>query len=368
MRTLQLTVTAALGLAGLFSVQGQIINGIKAVVHDSIITYEDVDDLTAQTANVLRNQLRAQPELFRKKMEEANAENLEKLLSRELILHEFKTAGYNLPESVIDELVQERIQAKFGGDRATMAKTLQMQGLSRERFREQVREQFIVEALRQKNISSEIIISPYKVEKFYQAHQDEFKVEDEVKLRILVLGNTTDPKAPDPRKIVEEILAKLKEGASFVEMAAVYSQEPRSNQEAKWYERSQLTKGLADIAFGLEPKQYSGVLSRSAGDEYWICLYENGRRTVARHYGVDPVTKKESLVEEVRLENDSQESRIPPPREFFLMMVEEKRTAHFKPLGDVREEIERSLMLQERNRLEKQWIERLKKKTFVRYF
>src|SRR5688572_133905 len=100
-------ITSGIGLVSALTVRAQAANGIKAIVHDSIITYDDVEDLTAQTENVLRNQFRNRPDEFRKKMEEARAENLEKLLGRELILHEFKTAGYSLPEAIIDELVQE---------------------------------------------------------------------------------------------------------------------------------------------------------------------------------------------------------------------------------------------------------------------
>ena len=50
------------------------------------------------------------------------------------------------------------------------------------------------------------------------------------------------------------------------------------------------------------------------------------------------------------------------------MLVEDKRPARFKPLSDVRVQIEKDLQAQERTRLEKQWVEKLKKKTFVRVF
>ena len=50
------------------------------------------------------------------------------------------------------------------------------------------------------------------------------------------------------------------------------------------------------------------------------------------------------------------------------MLVEQKRTAHAKPLDDVRDEIEKNLRAQEQARLEKQWIDRLKAKTFILYF
>ncbi len=59
---------------------------------------------------------------------------------------------------------------------------------------------------------------------------------------------------------------------------------------------------------------------------------------------------------------------IETPDACYLMLVEDKRAEHFKPLSEVREEIERTMLTQERTRLEQQWIDKLRKKTFVRYF
>jgi hypothetical protein len=66
-----------------------------------------------------------------------------------LILHEFKTAGYYLPESALDDLVQEAIKNEFG-DRATFARALEDRGRTFEKFREEIRERFIEERLRAK--------------------------------------------------------------------------------------------------------------------------------------------------------------------------------------------------------------------------
>src|SRR5260370_1807304 len=109
-------------------------------------------------------------------------------------------------------------------------KTLEAQGMTYEKFREQIRDQIIVEALRQKNVSSEIIISPHKVETYYLAHKDEYKVEDEVKLRMIVLTN-----GPSSKKMGKEILSKLNEGATFVEMANVYSQDSKPGGDWGWH-------------------------------------------------------------------------------------------------------------------------------------
>jgi parvulin-like peptidyl-prolyl isomerase len=349
--------------------RAELANGIDAVVDDAVITYHEVNTLNEQAYDALLRQYRNDPTTLQKRLGEARNDSLDLLVKRQLILHEFKTAGYSLPDSVINDLVEERIKQDFG-DRATLTKTLDARGMTLDKFRQQVRERFIVEQLRLKNVSSEIIISPHKIESYYQAHRDDFKVEDEIKLRVIVLKASDDTNAPPAEKLAEEILTKLKEGASFSEMATLYSQGSQRAQGGAWpwYEQSQLTKGLADVAYPLSVGKVSGVFSRSTGDDYWLYQYESGQATIGRHYSVDPTTKTEKLIEEKKLPDASALASLPPPQEFYLMLVEDKHPAHFKPLSEVREEIDKNLLLAERNRLEDQWIEKLRKKTFVRHF
>jgi peptidyl-prolyl cis-trans isomerase SurA len=295
----------------------ELANAIRAIVNDAVITYQEVESLNQQTEDLLIRQYRNTPSTLEKKIIEMQNENLDQLVERQLILHEFKTAGYSLPESVLDDLVQERIKNDFG-DRATLTKTLEARGMSYEKFRQQVKEGFIVSQLRMKNVSSEIIISPHKIENYYLAHRDDYKEEDRVKLRRITLSKSSDPKAPNAKKLGEEIVDRLKDGASFTEMAAIYSQGSQESREGIWYDRSALRRELAEVAFGLKPGQWSGV--------------------------------------------------IDTPAECYVLLVDEISTSHYKTLGEVRSEVEKKLLLDERNRLEKQWIDRLRKKTFVQFF
>jgi parvulin-like peptidyl-prolyl isomerase len=61
---------------------------------------------------------------------------------------------------------------------------------------------------------------------------------------------------------------------------------------------------------------------------------------------------------------------IETPDAVYLMLVEDKSAAHLKQLTDaeVRNDIEKKLQIQEQGRLSKEWIDGLKKKTYVRYF
>jgi peptidyl-prolyl cis-trans isomerase SurA len=299
-------------------VRAELADGVKAVVNDAVITYSQVEEFTAPAADALRRQYADAPDLFQQKLNDALEDSLEQLVERQLILRSFDTEGYQLPESVVDQLVQDRIRERFG-DRITFIKTLQAQGMTVEQFRKDVRDQYIVSALRQKNVSQEIVISPYKVETYYQTHKDDFKMEDEIKLRMIVLNKTSLDDTNTVQR-ANEILAEIKGGASFQEMASVYSEGSQKSQGGDWgwVERSVLRKDLADVAFALKPGQVSGA--------------------------------------------------IDTPQSVYLMLVEQSKPAHARPLDEVRDEIEKTLRTQEQARLEKQWIEGLKKKTFIRYF
>jgi len=50
------------------------------------------------------------------------------------------------------------------------------------------------------------------------------------------------------------------------------------------------------------------------------------------------------------------------------MLIEDKRAARTESLADVRDRIEKELLSQEKERLRKKWVGRLRAKAFVRLF
>src|SRR3569833_1470866 len=299
-----------------FRAEADLVNGIDAVVHDSVITFKDVDDANDRTQRQLRDEYAAQPSLLREKLTGAYKETLEELEERKLILHEFETAGYNLPESIIDQQYEDYIKSKYN-DRVTFTKTLQQEGVTYEKARRDYRETLIVEQMRYEKVSKSIIISPHKVETYYVDHKDDFKEEDQVKLRMIVLTKTAEGDNSEKQKLAQEILGKLNEGASFTDMASIYSQDKQTG-ERPWMEKSALRPELADAAFKLKPGEKSGV--------------------------------------------------IDTPEAYYILQVEDKREARVKPLPEVRDAIEKILLAKERTRLQQAWSDKLKKKTFVRSF
>ncbi len=299
-------------------VQAELADGVKAIVNDTVITVAQVDDFTQPVIETLRRQYAGQPEAYAKAVNDAVGDSLEQLVERQLILHSFDKEGYKLPDSVIDDVIQDRIRERFG-DRVTMVKTLQAQGMTVEQFRKDVRDQYIEAAMRNQNVSREIIISPFKVQNYYQAHQSDYQVADQVRLRMITLNkNGVDSASTLAR--ANDILAQLHQGTPFADLARQYSQDAQQRQggDRGWVDHTTLRKELADAAFALKAGETSTVIDL--------------------------------------------------PEACYLLHVEEVRRAHVKPLEEVRAGIEKTLRTDEQNRLQKQWIDSLKRKTFYRFF
>lgn len=294
-----------------------ILNYVIAIVNDEIVTYEDVMLEIQDTLNVLSRQYANDPQKLAEMRQKALRDGIEALVERKLILKEFEDKGYILPEDVLEDYIQEEIRDRFG-DRVNLIKTLEKQGKTYESYREEWRERYIVGAMTRQNVSSDVIIvSPYKIQRYYLDHMDEYQLGDQVKLRMIVISGQKNGARAEA--LAREIEAKLDEGASFEAMAKIYSDGTQGPEGGDWgwIERSVLRPELNDAAFSLKPGQRGDIIE--LGGDYYI------------------------------------------------MLVEAKRSSYTKPLEEIREEIENTLIDQERQRRREQWIERLKAKAYIRY-
>lgn len=321
---MKLILSIVAGLAGLAAVRllppsgaADMVNGIAALVGNSVITFEQVQRLITRPIEAMRVQYANQPEVFRQRLQDAKREGVERLIERRLIIQEFDDLKVNIPETYIEEHVQKEIKEHYD-DRATLQKTLQEQGVTFESYRRDIREQFIEYIMRGRNVPRDILISPGRIDKYYKDNEDKFRIADQVRLRMIVLEKTRNP--VDAMRLAREIIGKLDEGVSFAEMASVYSDGSQAREGGLWgwVERKVLREDLADLAFKLPA----------------------GKRS-------DPIEKAEAV---------------------YIMLVEEVRNAHVRPITEVRDEIERTLVQTERNRLQSQWLARLRKKSYIRLF
>ena len=95
--------------------RAEMADGILAVVNNAVITRAQLDDFVAPAIDALRRQYANQENVsnvFGQKAIGVLNDGLEQLIERQLILHEFD-AEAKIPDSFVDQLVQERIRERY---------------------------------------------------------------------------------------------------------------------------------------------------------------------------------------------------------------------------------------------------------------
>ncbi|MFA6563013.1 MAG: peptidyl-prolyl cis-trans isomerase [Verrucomicrobiia bacterium] len=296
------------------------VDGIAAIVNDRLITFSDVREVaTPAIQNAYR--LYSGEERDRK-IQQAGVDALNTLVERALILQEFTEKGYKLPEHVFDSRMREVIEEQYGGDKNALIRTIQARGLTMEQWKQKfVREPFIVQALRQKEVSSAIVVSPAAIEEHYSQNKAKFTLPYQVRLRMIVVRKEPGSNNTEARDLANNIWQKLEGGADFAGLANIYSSGGQKNPGGDWGwvdKESGLRKELAEMAFALKAGQHSKAIETEDG--------------------------------------------------FYVIQVDEVRAERTRTLAEVRGEVEKTLAQEMRAARQRKWMERLKQKAFIRYF
>ena len=250
---------------------------------------------------------------------------LDSLIETRLIIQDYKKKGYNFPAYYFDREERQRVRDQFGGDRQALVKTLEERGITMADWKKNIQETFIVQQMRQINAKRFITISPHMIEEYYQNHIRDFLQPDRVKLRMIYLAPESSPEVEAKAK---EVLARVESGVDFAVLARKYSDYNRAGgglfmDQGGWAEREGLKGELADVAFRLRPGQASGILSLPS-------------------------------------------AKGPPA--YYLLQVEEVKKATVTPLSSIRDAIESTLVAAESEKVQKEWIERLKRDAYIERF
>jgi peptidyl-prolyl cis-trans isomerase D len=119
-------------------------------------------------------------------------------------------------------------------------------------------------------------VSAAELQTYYNAHQDEFRVPEQVKLRHILISTplpTPDSK-PDPKAIAdarakaEDVLKQVKAGGDFAELAKKNSEDAATKEQGGdmgWLQRGRTEPDFEKVAFSLSPGQTSDLVQTSLG-------------------------------------------------------------------------------------------------------
>ena len=388
-------VVVMLALAG--TARGaEIIDGVAAIVNSNIITYSEVRQFVQPVVQQLRRNFSGQELL--EQVRKAQLDALNSLIERALIIQEFNTKGYKIPETVVDQQINNIITDDYGGNRATFVKTLEAENLTLSQYREQVRERVIIQAMRGHKTQQAVVVSPYKIEKYYNDNPDQYKVGDQIKLRMIFIKRGEPGHVATP---VTTPVASTNDAAGPAAAGTAVTTNANSNGEARDTNNVQVIAPTATVAeatavttnippaagtnpvaasesapppVDLQRKLAEEILSKldaSESFESMARVYSEGKE--AKEGGdwgwIGKDVLRKELNETAFALKPGQHSRLIETAEgYYILQVDDVKPAHTMPLAEARDDIEKILLQQQRAKMQEDWVKDLRAKAYIRLF
>jgi peptidyl-prolyl cis-trans isomerase SurA len=201
-------------------------DSVVAVVEGEVITVHDVAEYTGQEEARLRSQWRGEEQ--RQQIGDLRRLAVRRLIDRELVYAEFKKLGAKVPFELLQSRIDQMVISRCGGDRVKFEELLAEEKMTFADFEEKVRKQVAVDMLLHERVSRGVTIGPERIEAYYRDRSGELAQKAGVRLQAVVLKKAEGRYSATLEATVAEILAKLKAGTSFEEVAKAYSEGPHA--------------------------------------------------------------------------------------------------------------------------------------------
>ena len=242
---------------------GLLLDSYSAVVNGRVITVGEVmDEIRPEQARLMRQYA---GEELQEKMIGAFKEGRDRLIADELILADFKAQGATLPERAIEDHINGIIHDRFGNDRTAFLQALAEERTTYEEWRKRMQNQLIIQVMRQREVTSKILVTPYDIQKEYDAHREKYAVPEKVRLKLFVL--------PEGAKVrLGELAERVRNGALSLDDAVEHFH--MTVQDAgEALETSSLQTALRDALAGAKDGELVGPVELD-GTEYLVQLVE----------------------------------------------------------------------------------------------
>ena len=308
---------AVTGLGAVSSFATQTANRVVAIVNNQIITLHELNktirEMTGHSAEDLR--LRNEEQFL-----DARKQILNRLIDDKIAEEKIKELNIQVGDRQIDASI-ERIKQENRLTQEELLAKLEQDGLTYEKFRQRIKGQIERAQLIDYEVKSKVIISEADIARYYEQNASSFGGEERVHLASIFLmrRNPDDPGEMDAlRRRGVEILARLRAGEPFAEIASRYSEGPGADDggDLGTFRWDQLDPEARSVLEGIPEGGFTDLLLR--------------------------------------------------PNGFQIIKILEKHGGKKKPLEDVRDAIYEILYRQETERRYHEWIEELRNSSYTR--
>ena len=251
---------------------------IVAVVNNEVITQHELDDRIQLTTQQLKRQNTPLPprEVLEKQL-------LERMIVDRVQLQNAQETGLRIDEAQLDKTIQ-RIAQQNNLTLEAFRATLERDGVSFARFREEIRNEILLERLREREVDNKIVISDGEIDNHLNTRATQLGGEEEFNLAHILI-RVPEQAAPEQirerRARAEQALAALKAQANFGQVAAAYSDAPDAMQGGLlgWRTGNRLPTLFVEAVSALQPGESSAILRSPNGFHILRLIDRRGKDT-----------------------------------------------------------------------------------------
>ena len=253
------------------------LDAIVAVVNDDVITRRELDAATARIEAQMRQ--RKAPIPPRPLLER---QVLDRLILNQLEFRAAERNGITVDDATLNAAIESLAQ-RNNMNLTQMRQTIEKEGISFAQFRDDVRRELMGARLRQKLVDSQIQVSEQDVDSLQaqlggsmasgDASEDhgaggggprEYRL---AQILIALPEGASPGQVEEARRKAEEVLAQLRQGADFAQMAIRESASPQALEggEIGWRSAEQLPTVFSTVAPRLKPGQVSDLIRSPSG-------------------------------------------------------------------------------------------------------
>lgn len=294
----------------------RVVDGVAAVVNEDVILVSEINE--AMQPVIREYTQRYTGEELRQKLRELQEAVISKAIEDKLILQVAKQHGIKAEKGQIDERMDAVIE-RFGSIEE-FERQVEARGLTPREYREQVRDQILVQETIRQVVGTKIRITDNDIVEYYREHRDEFELAPARRLGSIFLGYPEDVPVSQRglvRRRAEQIQLLAADGAQFGELARKFSEGPHRQKsgDVGFVSHGEILPALEDAAF-------------------------------AATVGAAPVI-------------------VETPAGVHLLVVTDERPGRLIPLSEARARIQATLTEEEQNERYEKWIDALKDQSFI---
>ena len=268
----------AAGVPGLATAadDGAVLDRIVAIVDDGVVLQSELDAQTRLIVSQLRGQGTRMPpaEVLRQQV-------LETLVLQEVQLQRADRLGIRVGDEQLNATLQ-RIAASNNLTLSQLPAAMAADGVDYRSFREQVRREMTIEALRQRDVMAKIAVTEREIQRWLEQEEASADTRAEFDIsQILVAlpqGVSADQAAAAEAK-VNELHTRLLNGEDFAELAVAESegQQALTGGRLGWRKANQIPPSFAEVIVRLSSGEISEPIRSPSG---WHIFKVNDTRGV----------------------------------------------------------------------------------------